>query len=83
MAVLTGFMLGSLRKVWPWKRTLEGIIDAHGHSIVISQSNIVPAHWDNEVTYALCLAVLGFLLVLFLNFLAGSKVRPNALHPER
>lgn len=83
MAVLTGFMLGSLRKVWPWKRTLEGIIDAQGHAIVISQSNIVPAHWDNEVTYALCLAVLGFLLVLSLNFLAGCKYSPDARPPER
>ncbi|MFZ7113282.1 MAG: DUF368 domain-containing protein [Desulfatiglandales bacterium] len=82
MAVLTGFMLGSLRRVWPWKTTLEEIIDAQGHALVISQSNSVPSQWNSEVTFALCLAIFGFLLVLFLNFLAGGKDRPNALHPE-
>ena len=72
MALLTGFMLGSLRKVWPWKKTIESILDAHGHSVVLSQANILPSQWGQEVTFALFLATLGFFLVLFLNRLAGK-----------
>lgn len=72
MAILTGFMLGSLRKVWPWKKTVESILDAHGNSIILSQANILPPQWNLEVSFALFLAVLGFFLVLSLNRLAGK-----------
>ena len=29
LAVLTGFMLGSLNKVWPWKEKIETMADGH------------------------------------------------------
>jgi len=73
IAILTGIMLGSLRKVWPWKETLESIIDRHGNSIPISQANILPLHWNSEVAVACGLAVTGFLVVFFLNLWAEKK----------
>ena len=73
MALLTGFMLGSLRKVWPWKKAIESAIDAHGHSIVLSQANILPPQWNIEAAVALLLAALGFCMVLSLNRLAGKN----------
>ena len=30
LAVLTGFMLGSLNKVWPWKEVVQTYVDSHG-----------------------------------------------------
>ena len=30
VAVLMGFMVGSLNKVWPWKETVETYLDSHG-----------------------------------------------------
>ena len=30
IALLTGFMIGSLNKVWPWKNVLEVYTDRHG-----------------------------------------------------
>ena len=60
IAILSGLMLGSLRKVWPWKERIEG-------------SGILPSHWNNEVMMALSLMIGGFLLVFFLNLLAGKK----------
>ena len=68
VAILTGLMLGSLRKVWPWKETLQTMTDAHGHLIVTAQANILPSCWNNEVMAALCLAALGLLVVFFLEF---------------
>ena len=60
VAFLTGLMLGSLRKIWPWKETLESIIDSHGRTVPIVQANIFPAQWSSEVLSALCLMVAGF-----------------------
>ena len=73
MALLTGFMLGSLRKVWPWKEAIERSINAHGQSVVLSQANILPPQWDTEAALALLLAALGFFVVLSLNRLAGKN----------
>jgi putative membrane protein len=73
LAVLTGFMLGALRKVWPWKETLDTMTDSHGKVHIISEANRLPIHWNLEVTLALCLAILGFLVVFFLNHRASKE----------
>ena len=73
LAFLTGFMLGSPRKIWPSKETLESIIDSHGKTVPIVQINIVPAQWSGEVLSALCLMVAGFLVVFVLDRIAGRN----------
>jgi putative membrane protein len=72
VATLTGLMIGSLRKVWPWKETLESVADLHGQTIV--QSNILPGQWNGEVLAALSLMVAGLLAVLFLDRL-GNRIK--------
>jgi putative membrane protein len=72
LAVLTGFMLGALRKVWPWKETLDTMTDSHGKVHIISEANTLPIQWNLEVTLALCLAILGFLVVFLLNLRASK-----------
>ncbi len=42
VALLTGLMLGSLRKVWPWKVTLESVPDGHGELVPTFQQNVLP-----------------------------------------
>jgi putative membrane protein len=71
ISLLIGLMLGSLRKVWPWKRTLETVLDRHGHAVPISQVNCLPSQWSGEVAAAVALATTGFLVVLALEFWAG------------
>jgi putative membrane protein len=73
MALLTGLMLGSLRKVWPWKETLQSVPGPHGKAIATAQANVLPPHWDGEVTMALGLMVFGLIVVLSMNILAGRK----------
>ncbi|NIA08526.1 MAG: DUF368 domain-containing protein [Nitrospiraceae bacterium] len=73
VAILTGLMLGSLRKVWPWKKTLQTMTDPHGHLIVTAQANILPHYWNSEVMIALSLATLGLLVVFSLDFWAYKK----------
>ena len=60
IATLTGFMLGSLNKVWPWKRTVETFIDSHGVAKPLIEQNILP---DIYIWQAVTLMIIGFLLV--------------------
>lgn len=71
VAFLTGLMLGSLRKVWPFKETLESIEGSGGKVASVLQHNIFPAQWSAEVGYALCLMGVGFLMVLVLDRMAN------------
>lgn len=70
IALLAGFMLGSLNKVWPWKETLETYTDSHGVVKPLVEANILP---DQLVWEALGLAVLGFVLVCVLERLSGKR----------
>lgn len=83
VAVLTGFMLGSLRKVWPWKETISYITDRHGEIIPTVERNIIPPFMVNgafniEIGYAIALAIVGLVLVLAIDFVANKK--PSESH---
>lgn len=64
LALLTGFMLGSLNKVWPWK---EKIMTSGGFEL---EKNILPNAYLAE---AIVLAIIGFFLVYFLEKLSQKK----------
>lgn len=64
LALLTGFMLGSLNKVWPWK---EKIVLAGDF---VKETNILPNAFLAE---AIVLALIGFFLVYFLEKLSQKK----------
>jgi putative membrane protein len=70
IAALSGFMLGSLNKVWPWKRVVETYIDGQGHEKPLVEANTLP---DQYILQAIILALLGFAIVYFLEKLSGKK----------
>ncbi|MDR2119315.1 MAG: DUF368 domain-containing protein [Tannerella sp.] len=70
IAILSGFMLGSLNKVWPWKETVETHIDSHSVAIPLTGPNILP---DKQMWEAVGLAVVGFIIVYVLERLAGKE----------
>ncbi len=72
VAFLIGLMLGSLRKIWPWKETLA-YIERHGEIIPTAQANILPPAWTGEVSLALLLAIIGFGVVLALDYWASRQ----------
>jgi putative membrane protein len=65
MAALTGLMIGSLRKIWPWKSAMA---DFAGDGLVVV--NQLPQRVDAELWTALVLALAGALMVLLLQKLA-------------
>ena len=71
LAVLTGFMLGSLNKVWPWKETVETYVDSHGVTKPLIEANIMP---NQYVLEAVVLMIVGFFAVYFLEKLSSKKV---------
>jgi putative membrane protein len=74
MASLTGFMFGSLNKIWPWKG--QPHIGEDGKIMPLTGANISPAKYEQltEDTSRLCLAilliVLGFVLIFAIEFIS-------------
>ena len=48
LAVLTGFILGSLNKIWPWKETLTWRTNSHGIKVPLNEQSISPFSFDGE-----------------------------------
>lgn len=74
-------MLGSLRKVWPWKVDEAWITGRHGERIPTVQSNVLPDTLTSEVGMAIGLAIVGFLLVLVLDWWANRAGADEELRP--
>jgi len=65
IAILTGFVLGSLRKIWPWKETIEAeLINNEIH--IIAEKNIIP-NIDITFFFQILIVFLAFSSVLILN----------------
>ncbi len=73
IAVLTGLMLGSLRKVWPWKDAAGDAAAGSAGLSTVSPANVLPSHWTPDVGWALALAVAGFLVVLGISMKAEKR----------
>jgi putative membrane protein len=73
VALLTGFMLGSLRKVWPWKETLLSMTNRHGKIVPVLERNILPESGSPEIMIALAAAGFGLILVFALEALAARR----------
>ena len=69
IALLAGFMIGSLNKIWPWKVTVETYIDSHGEIKPLLQDNVLPGRFisetgaDPQILWAVLLALAGFLII--------------------
>ena len=58
LALLTGFMIGALSKVWPWKEVLTTRENRHGELLPLLERNILPSTYEliNGVSAQLGLA---------------------------
>ena len=74
VALLVGFMAGSLWKIYPWKECLESDLDRHGDFRCLVEANVVPNPADDSFALALLLMLAGFLLV---NALDHMQTRAN------
>ena len=75
LAVLTGFILGSLNKIWPWKKVLSYRTNSKGIEVPFLEESISPFSFEdnNQIIWAICLMVLGFLTIFILERLGSNK----------
>ena len=73
LAVLTGFILGSLNKIWPWKKVLE--TRTIGKKLIIIDENISPFSFEGnpQILYAIITAIIGFSLIFILEKVASKE----------
>ena len=74
LAVLTGFMIGALSKIWPWKKTLSFRENSEGISVPLKEQCIAPFSFDGDpqILSAIGLMLFGFLMIFFLEKI-GAK----------
>ena len=73
VAFLIGLMVGSLRKIWPWKTTVETYTDRHGIVKPLIQENILPVSFSGETLLAIGLGIFGCALVLIIERFVTNK----------
>ncbi len=68
IALLTGFMIGALNKVWPWKQVVDTYLDRHGEVKPLVEVNVLPGQFigDPQLPWVIVLASLGFALIFVL-----------------
>lgn len=78
MALLTGFLFGSLAVVWPWKQVLAWVEGSHGQLKPAQQVPVTPAEFELvtglDPSLGLCLAlmVLGVAVVWLVDYSTGK-----------
>ena len=74
LAVLTGFILGSLNKIWPWKETLTWRINSHGIKVPFNEQSISPLSFngDAQLGMAIVLSLVGFVVIILLEKIANK-----------
>ncbi|MCR8666286.1 DUF368 domain-containing protein [Aestuariibaculum sp. M13] len=75
LALLTGFIFGSLNKVWPWKNTLSWHTNSEGIKSPLIQESISPFAFEgnNQIVFAITLMLLGFLTIFILEKVGAKK----------
>jgi len=75
LAILTGFMIGSLNKIWPWKEVLKTRVNSEGETVTLLDKSILPTSYsgDNQLLMALVFIVIGFAAILILENLGKQK----------
>ena len=69
ISLLTGFIVGSLLIIWPWKVPLETILGRNGDLKVISYNWILPDFTSIENIYCFILILAGIAVVFLIEFL--------------
>ena len=75
LAVLTGFIAGSLNKIWPWKQVIESEI-IHGKLKVLQEESVLPFNYEGDpnLLWAVIFAIIGFGVILLLEKFSNVRI---------
>lgn len=71
VAGLIGFMVGSLRKIWPWREPTR-IVDLGEKEVILADRMVLPG-WGGGLMASIGLALAGFALILVLESIQRRK----------
>lgn len=83
IALLAGFMIGSLNKIWPWKKVISTFADWHGEVKPLVEKNILPWQYEkitgenSMLALALIFAIAGFITIFVLERLTKYQNRKS------
>ena len=77
LALLTGFVAGSLNKIWPWKETLSWSLNSQGVKVPFNEKSVLPWSYQGnpELLLAILFAFIGFIVILLLERTATQKAK--------
>jgi len=77
MALLAGFMLGSLNKIWPWRNVISTRINSSGEEVPFLEKSVLPGAFegDAQVTGVIILVLIGFGLVFILDRFGKQTIK--------
>lgn len=71
LSILTGFLIGSLNMLWPWKIVTKTRVNSHGETVPFLRENIAP---DDNIALSIILAVVGFTIIFGME-IAAKKLK--------
>ena len=84
IAVLSGFILGSLNVLWPWKtaeylkNSAGELVLKHGTKVVARYASVLPVHFDKVFWIAMVIMALGILSITVIELIAGKEAQNPA-----
>ncbi len=79
LALLGGFMIGSLNKLWPWKKVVEWQLNDQGEKVALLEQSISPALYadiygvDPQILPIMFSAMAGIAVIYLFMFLSRKK----------
>ena len=83
IALMCGFLVGSLNIIWPWKLVTESVLSHSGKTIVLASENLLPGQFaelvDQDPLTSICIlaSIFGLLLVLGLEYVGSRYQQDN------
>ncbi|MDH5581531.1 MAG: DUF368 domain-containing protein [Bdellovibrionales bacterium] len=72
LAFLVGLLIGTLKKLWPWKEVLESTV-IRGKTRVLREQNFFPADMSFDTLFVFGIMLVGFLAIIFMEYASNHK----------
>lgn len=85
-SLLTGFLIGSINKIWPWKHTVSTYTDRHGVVKPLLQENVSPFAFEtleglpSYVYLSIVMMIVGVAVILLLNNCSDRPAKSCAMN---
>lgn len=80
LTTLTGLMIGTLPKIWPWKETLTWRVNSHGEKVPLLQHNLNPFDYEQITSHSPQLMMAIILMLAAILFVLGLEKFASRSH---